>query len=132
MGTLSNQRVDRQSGFTLIELVVVIVIIGILAAVAIPNLGTAADEARKAKAAGTLGALKSSYAIVYAQTKASPTCTLVAAQMADPVCTAAGTVITCPGVKNAAGTADTTFTCAAATLASSAGLTCTLGVTDCG
>ena len=131
MGTLSKQRVDRQSGFTLIELVVVIVIIGILAAVAIPKLGTAADEARKARAVATLGALKSGYAIVYAQTKVSPTCSGVATQMADPVCSATGTVITCPGVKNADGTADTTFTCATATLASTADLTCTTA-TDCG
>ena len=131
MGTLSNQRVDRQSGFTLIELVVVIVIIGILAAVAIPKLGTAADEARKAKAVATLGALKSGYAFVYARTKAAPTCADVASQMGDPVCTAVGTVITCAGVQNADGTAVTTFTCATATLASTADLTCTTA-TDCG
>ena len=130
MRTRSNPRVGRQTGFTLIELVVVIVIIGILAAVAIPNLGTAADEARKAKATATLGALKSGYSIVYAQTRVLPTCALVATQMADPVCSATGTVITCPGVQNAAGTADTTFTCAAATLASSAGITCTTAA-DC-
>ena len=130
MGTLSKQRVDQQSGFTLIELVVVIVIIGILAAVAIPNLGTAADEARKAKAAATLGALKSAYAIVYANTKTSPTCSGVATGMADPVCTEAGNVITCAGVQNAAGTAITTFTCAVP-FASSASLSCTTA-TDCG
>ena len=130
MRTPSNYRTSHQAGFTLIELVVVIVIIGILAAVAIPKLGTAADEARKGKATATLGALKSGYSIVYAQTKVLPTCALVAAQMADPICTVSGTTITCPGVQNAGGTADTTFTCAAATLASSAGITCTTAA-DC-
>ena len=130
MRKLSTGLARRQTGFTLIELVIVIVILGILAAVAIPNLNSAADDARIAKASATLGALKSAYAIVYSTTKAAPTCAAVATAVPDPVCTATGLVITCVGVKNAGGTADTTFTCGAATLANTAALTCTTAA-DC-
>ena len=130
MRKLTTGLARRQTGFTLIELVIVIVILGILAAVAIPNISGAADDARKAKASATLGALKSAYAVVYASTKTTPTCALVAAAVPDPACSATGTTITCTGVKNAAGSADTTFKCAAADLANTADLTCTTAA-DC-
>ena len=39
----------RESGFTLIELIVVIAIIGILAAVAMPNMQNAPKRAREAE-----------------------------------------------------------------------------------
>ena len=60
-------RIKSQSGFTLIELVIVIVILGILAAVAIPKYEDMRENARVATLKGQLGSIRSAVAIQYAR-----------------------------------------------------------------
>lgn len=58
-----------QSGFTLIELVMVIVILGVLAVVALPKYVDLKTDAATAATAGVAGALSSASAINYAATQ---------------------------------------------------------------
>ena len=57
----------QQSGFTLIELVIVIVILGLLAATALPRFADLTEDARLATLAGIEGGVRSASAIVHAQ-----------------------------------------------------------------
>jgi MSHA pilin protein MshA len=56
----------QQSGFTLIELVIVIVILGLLAATALPRFSNLSTSARVASLNGVAGSLRSAASIAHA------------------------------------------------------------------
>ncbi len=59
-------RYHKQTGFTLIELVIVIVILGILAAAALPRFSDLSTDARVAAVNGLAGSVRSAAAIAHA------------------------------------------------------------------
>jgi MSHA pilin protein MshA len=61
----------QQSGFTLIELVMVIVILGILAATALPKFVDLGGEARSAVIRGVEGSMRGANTMVYAKAAAN-------------------------------------------------------------
>ncbi|HAI60212.1 MAG TPA: prepilin-type cleavage/methylation domain-containing protein [Xanthomonadaceae bacterium] len=57
----------HQSGFTLIELVIVIVLLGVLAAIAVPRFVNLEDDAQEARLNATAAAITSAMNINYAE-----------------------------------------------------------------
>jgi prepilin-type N-terminal cleavage/methylation domain-containing protein len=63
----------RQSGFSLVELMIVLVIVGILAAVGVPIYTGNMNKARQAEADATLGTIRTDLRIYYAENEVYPT-----------------------------------------------------------
>ena len=61
------RKINKQAGFTLIELIMVIVILGVLSAFALPRFANLGDEAREASISALAGAIKAAANIAHAQ-----------------------------------------------------------------
>lgn len=81
----------QQSGFTLIELVMVIVILGILAASFAPKFVDLSGDSYDAKNAGISGAAKAALTVSIAELKRSPTVAELAANVQGGTVTAIAT-----------------------------------------
>ena len=83
----------KQSGFTLIELIMVIVILGILAATALPKFVNLSNDANIAAIKGVAGGLSSAGSVNYAIWAVHPASATIVSATASSCPTVAGTIL---------------------------------------
>lgn len=69
----ATRRIQRQRGFTLVELLIVVIILAILAAIVIPQFSSATTDAQEAALDSNLGGLRNAIELYKAQHPASST-----------------------------------------------------------
>jgi MSHA pilin protein MshA len=119
---------NRQTGFTLIELIMVIVILGVLAAVAIPKFTNLSADANAAAVQSVAGSLGAAAATNYAVRSAKPTNGVAITSCATAVNTLQGAALP-TGAGGAYVISDTSSATGATAVAANATSSCTLTFT---
>jgi len=119
---------NRQTGFTLIELIMVIVILGVLAAVAIPKFTNLSADANAAAVQSVAGALAAGAATNYAVRSAKPTNGVAVTPRATAVNTLQGSALP-TGAGGTYAISDASSATGATAVAANATSSCTLTFT---
>jgi type II secretion system protein G len=90
---MSNGQTGRQTGFTLVELLIVVIILAILAAIVVPQFASSTDDAKSAAADSSLSNLRAAIDLYYQQHGEYPgnVTAVPAANCAAPATKGAGT-----------------------------------------